>query len=129
MKVKYVGDNFTQYTEVFGEVFELGNPKSIDHLSPEVQAKLQGNPMFVTVDDDAEADSAKPMVLTPQGPAPAPPAAMEVQIPDNWEGLDFMSLKALAKKLDPSLANDAVKDACVEVVEAELGKRAAKAVN
>lgn len=121
-KIKFVGDDYSQHTEVFGTVFPVGVPTAIDHLEEHQQARLKTNPMFVAVDDDAP-DTPPERVLNADEPAPAPPVDTSVPIPSDWQALDFMSLKALARKIDPSLTNDATKDACVASIEAELGRR------
>lgn len=127
-KLKFVGDDASSFTEVYGTVFVLGKPTSVDHLSDEKVLTLMGNPMFVHVEDDAEDTSgAGPVIIAGQGLAAPVPAADQVEIPEGWDAMDFMSLKTLAKKIDPTIANDATKDVCVEAIEAELGKRAAKA--
>lgn len=126
-KLKYVGDDYTQFTEVYGTVFPVGKPTSIDHLPDEHQKTLRGNPMFVAVDDDAPDDDAARVIDTVAGPAAPVPGAPQVPIQPDWDTLPFMALKALAQKVDPTLANDATKDQCVASIEVELGKRAAAA--
>lgn len=104
-------DKETEGTTVFGVEFPRGQKVDISHLPPAQQAKLAGNATF--------AVEGKPKAT---GPGPSAQDG-EVEIPADWETLAFMTQRALARRLDPSLPRTAGKEDVTAAIQAEVAAR------
>lgn len=109
-------------TKAFGHEFVVGEPVEVSDAH--AVAKLANNHYFKAVDGPKGKPPASAKAKAePDEPTPAS-GPDDVEIPAGWDELPFLSQKALAKKLDPTIGKDDGKEAVQAVIEAELIRRA-----